>query len=328
MKQFLAVLLTTLALVAHGQVAMMALDDISGEALVCVTNWGPYIVSADVAETALRVAGDLAGTNHVIAATNALSGAVDVKLEGYVGLEAYTIAISVLEGGTNDWNTAYGWGDHAAAGYVTASVTNGLATLAVLNSYTGTISTALQAEADATALAALATNRVTRLQTADGARWQDATGGVWEVTVIGSNLTVRLSDNFKETMGNTRPAWTTHAWPFTDGDWYGHEVSINQWRIGYFDYAAWEVISASFPCVLVVIAGDAQGTATLYYEDVLQTSRVDTVLYQSHGVNNLNGAATNFYTYGFLALPQSEPTNLVLRLVASNDVILAVGVHE
>lgn len=40
------------------------------------------------------------------------------------------------------------------------------------------------------------------------------------------------------------------------------------------------------------------------------------------------GIATNLTTRGWLALPQSAQTNLVLRLVASNDVIMAIGVIQ
>ena len=40
------------------------------------------------------------------------------------------------------------------------------------------------------------------------------------------------------------------------------------------------------------------------------------------------GTATNLTTHGWLALPQTQATNLTYRLVTSNDVILAIGVWE
>ena len=41
-----------------------------------------------------------------------------------------------------------------------------------------------------------------------------------------------------------------------------------------------------------------------------------------------SGHATNLAVSGWLALPQSQPTNLIMRLVASNDVIMAIGVIQ
>jgi len=45
-------------------------------------------------------------------------------------------------------------------------------------------------------------------------------------------------------------------------------------------------------------------------------------------VDTDGGTATNLSTHGWLALPQTQATNLTYRLVTSNDVILAIGVWE
>ena len=95
MKPFIAGFLL-MALPSFGQVAMMALDDIPGTTEVCVTNWGPFIVTglSDKATTQF--------VNQAVAPLSARLDAVD----------------TALDDGTNNWNTAYGWGDHALAGYL------------------------------------------------------------------------------------------------------------------------------------------------------------------------------------------------------------------
>ena len=63
------------------------------------------------------------------------------------------------------------------------------------------------------------------------------------------------------------------------------------------------------------------------------TNLVDAVAYRSDlagaggGVSPAGGSATNLTVIGWLALPQTQPTNLVIRLVSSNNVIIAQEVY-
>jgi len=74
--------------------------------------------------------------------------------------------LDLLEGDTNDWQTAYGWGNHGLAGYLLP---------ADLAPYATT-------QQVAEAAAAIPRDRITTL---DGSQWIDATGGVWRVSYGG-----------------------------------------------------------------------------------------------------------------------------------------------
>jgi len=94
MNRFILSLAMAIALSAQGQVAMKLLDDVMGDEQVCVTNWGPYITSS------------IAGINSAI---------TNMATTQYVAsvISPLTRRVSCIEGRTNDWNTAFGWGNHA-----------------------------------------------------------------------------------------------------------------------------------------------------------------------------------------------------------------------
>ena len=86
----------------------------------------------------------------------------------------------------------------------------------------------LQREIDALRIVAADSNAVTRLVTADGSTWQDATGTVWQVQVATSLWTV------------------VHSWTTNDVNWYG------PWWWGaeaagddYYDGSGWYISSSS-----------------------------------------------------------------------------------
>lgn len=90
-------------------------------------------------------------------------------------LASVSNAVDGLELRTSSWDTAYGWGDHATNGYVTASVTNGLATEAYVIASTSGIHEAGISYADGAtnALYGLLDPRIGTLEGRTGA-WNQA----------------------------------------------------------------------------------------------------------------------------------------------------------
>ena len=86
MKRFLTVAVAMLALTGMGQVAMRKLEDLTNTNLVCVTDYGPQVLSL----------------TQRLDATNTL----------------FSAWFSGLQSRTSYWDTAYSWGDHALAGYL------------------------------------------------------------------------------------------------------------------------------------------------------------------------------------------------------------------
>jgi hypothetical protein len=151
--------------------------------------------------------------------------------------------------------------------------------------------TALQAEADTAALAALATNRVTRLQTESGTHWQDATGGVWSVSmaVTSSVLRIVFSDDFFSD-GSGAPPQGYYDWAsgFSAGNWSGETVLGSHMvsdGAGAMWLGPWPSIDPEiiYPSTLVPDSSSAHGSAFVGLVDLgyMVTSRVNTVAYTS-----------------------------------------------
>lgn len=146
-------------------------------------------------------------------------------------------------------------------------------------------------ESDLAALEALATNRVTKLETPDGSRWIDATGAVWSITQIPvTNIVCTLSPLFGVIIGPDaydRPEQNIYIGePNTQLDagnsWYinfdqNHEGLFNVFNFYYPAY--WSATGYDPP--LVATGGDDNwfGTATFEYQIsyTAVTSRIDTV---------------------------------------------------
>ena len=102
--------------------------------------------------------------------------------------------------------------------------------------------------------------------TADTNRWWrfEGTNAVqYELGAAATNYTVTLSEDFMETVGGTRPAWTNNVWPFTDGDWEGIAIPGTGNIISYKNYqSSWGGFEY-YPALLTP-GTDSQGTATVY----------------------------------------------------------------
>jgi hypothetical protein len=218
-----------------------------------------------------------------------------------------------------------------------------------------------------------AANRVTRLQTDDGKLWQDATGGVWSVSMVvtASVLRVVFSDDFFSDVRGPPPQ-SYYGWSsgFIDGVWSGETVlgaHMISDGAGAMWLGAWPSVDPEiiYPSTLIPDAASAHGTAVVGMVDLgyMVTSRTDGVLYESilpgltNGfvsagqTTNIAAAAAAQATAGMLTngqpnvslplcvlsnatlsgrttLPNSQPTNLVMRLFLSNDVILTEEVFQ
>jgi hypothetical protein len=111
------------------------------------------------AAAALTIHTNRADNPHGV--TAAQVGAITAEVDPVAGPR-----LDLIEPETNKWNAAYGWGDHALAGYLLP---------ADLAPYATT-------QQVAEAAAAIPRDRIT---TIDGSQWIDATGGVWRVSYGG-----------------------------------------------------------------------------------------------------------------------------------------------
>lgn len=102
----------------------------------------------------------------------------------------------------------------------------------------------------------------------------NGTGTVYEVTGPHTNLMVTLSDDFEETATHSRPAWTTNAFPFTDGsligEIYGDGNGIAIHREA--PDAVWLSETYSYPSTLIPVSGYSQGSATVSVSSVYYTT--------------------------------------------------------
>lgn len=169
--------------------------------------------------------------------------------------------LSLLEGRTNHWNTAYGWGNHALAGYLTSYVETDplFAAWRDTNTY-------VKVEADPTFSAWNATNQVKRLHDSDDPDYfqklNTGTGTVWHVS-LATNYVVYLSPDFLEVSGANNPGFTETNWPFISGSWSGYEVGgilylVRNTESGF--YAEWNTPFTSWPATLLPV-NNAAGTA-------------------------------------------------------------------
>lgn len=202
------------------------------------------------------------------------------------------------------------------------------------------------------------TNRVTRLQSADGQQWMDSTGVLWRVsygltTVIDTNrLVVSAVDapanESPPELGATFVVSTPGTW--TCGVWAVQYDTVNL-RLRVFNAAGrWAT-----PREPVYPAGpegkwrafevDEDAYFSIYYATdrilSVSTSVVDRVTLESEATEGFTqeqadarypritgGTATNLTLAGWLQLPQTTLTNLVLRLVCSNDHIIVQEVYQ
>lgn len=272
MKTIAAYALFTLcAFSAFAQGAgMKQYKSIDGKDWVCTTSAVSLVASAN----ALRLAGDLAGSNNVsaeaflrlagdIAGSNnvtALSGTVTALSGGVTATNAlFNTWFAGIFPQTNGWNAAFGWGNWADP------VASNTAAIAVLQTNTLTRADGLAYVTTET----FSTNRVTRwYDPEDPNRFGQLEGGtnivIYKAEVSGTNFTVELSADFLDTTYlPDRPAWTNNVFPFGEqGLWYGR-IDGGSARISGLDGGQWAGSSASFPSLVIPESAGAQGTATV-----------------------------------------------------------------
>jgi len=129
MKRFLVLVIAMLSMNAMAQVAMMYKDDIPGDTLVCVTNWGPYVAALQNntnrwnastitnAQQSVRLTG-LEGRSNVwnrgaSAAAYAYSPTNPPPAQSTAFATNATYAVAVTGPQSNTLATVFGWGNHA-----------------------------------------------------------------------------------------------------------------------------------------------------------------------------------------------------------------------
>lgn len=122
-----------------------------------------------------------------------------------------------------------------------------------------------------------ATNRVTRWY-ADANHWLESTPSnvVWQKEVVSfasESYIITLSPDFLETIGGTRPIWTTHSWPFYDGDWLGESMDFDiPLLIG--PNASWSSDDYGYPKTLRPSNGYSQGSAVISAQLIYMTNSI------------------------------------------------------
>ncbi len=299
------------------------------------------IHAATTNEAALREAGDAAGIEALAGTNAALAAAIHAAATNEAALRAAGDAAGIEAlAGTNA----------ALAAAIHAAATNALA---ALGSHTNDAAIHLTpAQADGIELAL--TNRVTKLydSTAPG-MWSQIEGGtnvvVYSLTVTGTNYII--SGTFIVDDGPTLTL-TNAPLPFASAPWRA-DVDGGFAVVSYGGISAWTAdTSGGFPVTLVAgyeppgysgggivdIVSHTYATNVLYRyplrSDYATTQHVAEAIAEipsadmSAKVDVTAGIATNLTTRGWFALPQSEATNLVLRLVSSNEHIIVQEVYQ
>ena len=181
MKRFLMVVAAMLALTGRGQVAMRALEDLDNVDLVCVTNYGPQVVSLTARVTGLEgSSNDWSKTVSNLAALSNNVSALSSRVTATNDL--FSAWFSGLQSRTSYWDTAYSWGDwhSAVAQKLDSSATNGWET--------GSHAAFLTSEADPVALAALAEHAAYWPPNATASSWFTFTTNANKITITGYNI--------------------------------------------------------------------------------------------------------------------------------------------
>ena len=277
-----------------------------------------------------------------------------------------------LDGGTNNWNTAYGWGNHAGLyrdiGWVPSwgditDIPQDFPPSFHQHDYTAVTNApwlTTFTEQDETALAALASNRVTRwYDPVNNNSWAELDGGtnivVYQLEISGTNYVINGS--FGITGGDSLNL-SSAPFPFDSGLFTGRYQ--DDYTIVLYDgYSIWLNNETEYPktlmCTMLDIAyGDpvvsigsyVYGITNELYRYYLPTNAIPPELSSLSALTswlNTNyattasvaakldrsgGMATNLTTAGWLQLPQTAATNLVLRMWTSNDVIYASEVYQ
>jgi hypothetical protein len=366
MKRFLTVAVAMLALTGMGQVAMRKLEDLTNTNLVCVTDYGPQVVSLTQRVTGLE--GNTNAWSKTVANLASLSNNVASLSSRVDATNAlFSAWFAGLQSRTSYWDTAYSWGDWSAAvGANTAAIavleTNTVTRTEAAGWETGSHAGLATTGDVAAAIAAIpAADAYTVRDSTDTNRWWRFEGTQAVQYALGAevtNYTVTLSTDFEETAGHTRPAWTNNVWPFSDGFWEGLVLENGDFVINDGNLGTWWG-NLPNPDILYPNGEAGSGTATVYQHIYYPTNATGNVLgpvptnlmsqaqVEAWWATVSPGYATtqalvaavaplappnapvllNPSVSGGLTLRNIMPTNLVLRLVCSNEHIYVEEVY-
>ena len=251
-------------------------------------------------------------------------------------------AIEHLQTSTNAWDAAYSWGNHTGLyldlpAWQTWLSTNTLATTSYVDQ----------------ALSSIPTPQADRI--INERQMLDADLDIWDVRDVGDTNVLILARGYnyapgappvpidtRYTLGSmvvggiTVPAYISsdpdyHAIYRQGADWYfdlpgagAHKLTprapgygeVFQWQ-----YGGYELYNGVIPAFLMF---DRPRRPPLMVDRLALASELDGGDY----VPRQGGTATNLTLAGWVSMPQSQPTNLVLRLVASNEFILVKEVLQ
>lgn len=343
MRKLLSLFSIAVPLVLNSQPAMMQLDNIPGDKEVSVTNWVPVVNS---------VVGDVLAIGNRTNVWNTAYGWGDHASAGYVKQETDPVAlprIQAVEQRTNLWNTAYSYGPHVGLylglpDWQTWLSTNALASTEYVD----------------LAISSIPPPLTDRIITPDGSQWIDATGTVWRVqqqevtnwwfthylfdTDYRLDLPYPLPPTFRFEINQFDDVRVIYScWTEEPYDRYTSIITL-QYRgnytldDGYGEH--WQFVSETWWTTDLwnrneVIGDNQEVIAILEPRASLQTApqAADRLALASElGVGDYvplqGGTATNLTLAGWVSMPQSQPTNLVLRLTASNEFILVEEVFK
>jgi hypothetical protein len=203
-----------------------------------------------------------------------------------------------------------------------------------------------------------------RIVTADGTRWIDATGGVWRVTESVTGWTVIVPTfGITFTITNLPPPELWLTAPHVPNNYYfqsqdyelqvmnagdNHNFILVSGAGDYYETGGINVTGSETDGIPVTfiplysthelpnasLAYNYGGAITSCWNEVAMKSDIATQInaalsdLPSSGVASFGGSATNLSLYGPTTLRNAAPTNLVLRLYLSNDVLYAEHISE
>ncbi len=250
--------------------------------------------------------------------------------------------LDLIEQRTNAWDSAYSWGNHvglylALPDWRTWLATNALATTTYVDQAISAIPPPL-------------TDRIINER-----QMLDADLDVWDVRDVGDTNVLILAYGYnyapgappvpidtRYTLGSmqiggvTVPAYISndpdyHAIYRQGADWYLDLPGAGAQKLtprapGYgeafqFQYGGYELFNGVIPAFLMFAR---PRRPPLMVDRLALASELDGGDY----VPRQGGTATNLTLFGWVAMPQSQPTNLFLRLTASNEFILVEEVLQ
>lgn len=283
-------------------------------------------------------------------ATNALA-----KAELVEGWGDWGPRVGALESYSNIWTTAHTWGNHALAGYLLPSALINYATTNYVSNYVAAHSTPSDK---------IITQDNTQWIDATGVVWRvGPTPLPWD----GKRYRVVFSDDFVlknldggtdvyppayEVIGNFGDQILPNGWDirlgfYSSDPWLVHPTNLDagdsiRWYGPPFEYPIPHPDMPYTPTVFENLSVyELQGTVLFdrAYDYIVTTNTVGTIATHhdltsattsatNHLVHNQNGTATNLTIRGYVDLPQTAATNLVLRLTVSNEYIFAQEVWK